>query len=152
MKGTGKSMSIWRRNMKYRLCKRILAIVILMSFWKIPVFGEPPTTPPVSSDGSGTRQYSEYEVDCLAELDLLIEDLTVAAHEAIEQAAAEAARAAALASLEREAEAIREAQRLQGENSRLKQSRVKTAVVTGVICLFSGLALGAGTTAILAGR
>jgi hypothetical protein len=100
----------------------------------------------VSSDGSGTRRYSEYEVDTL------IEDLTGAAHEAIEQAAAEAAKAAALASLERGAAAIREAQRLQGENSRLKQSRVKTAVVTGLICFFGGLAIGAGTTAIFTGR
>jgi hypothetical protein len=56
---------------------------------------------------------------------LLIEDLTGAAHEAIEQAAAEAARAAALASLEREAAAIREADRLQGENSRLKAKQGK---------------------------
>jgi hypothetical protein len=138
--------------MRYRLCKRILATALLMSFWKIPVYGEPPTAPPVSSDGSVMRQYSEYEVDCLAKLDLLIEDLTGAAHEAIEQAAAEAAKAAALASLEREAAAIREAQQLQGENSRLKQSKIKTAVITGVICFFGGLALGAGTTAILAGR
>jgi hypothetical protein len=74
---------------------------------------------------------------------LLIEDLTGAAREAIEQAAAEAARAAALASLEREAAAMREAQRLQGENSRLKRSRVKTAIVTGAVCLFGGLAIGA---------
>jgi hypothetical protein len=87
-----------------------------------------------------------------SEVDTLIEDLTGAAHEAIEQAAAEAARAAALASLEREMAAMAEAQRLQGENSRLKQSRVKTAVVTGVICFFGGLAVGAGTTAILMGR
>jgi hypothetical protein len=92
------------------------------------------------------KQYSESEVDTL------IEDLTGAAHEAIEQAAAEAARAAALASLEREAATMREAQRLQGENSRLKQSRVKTAVVTGVICFFGGFAVGAGATAIFAGR
>jgi hypothetical protein len=63
-------------------------------------------------------------------VDTRIEDLTGAAHEAIEQAAAEAARAAALASLEREAAAMREAQRLQGENSRLKQSRVKTAIIS----------------------
>jgi hypothetical protein len=91
------------------------------------------------------RQYSELEVDTL------IEDLTGAAHEAIEQAAAEAARAAALASLERELAAVSEAQRLQGENSRLKQSRVKTAVVTGVICFFGGLAIGAGGIAILQG-
>jgi hypothetical protein len=82
---------------------------------------------------------------------LLIEDLTGAAHEAIEQAAAEAAKAATLASLEREAAAIREAQHLQGENSRLKQSRVKTAIITGLICFFGGLAVGAGGIAILQG-
>jgi hypothetical protein len=84
-----------------------------------------------------------------SEVDTLIEDLTGAAREAIEQAAAEAARAAALASLDRELKAVAEAQRLQGENSRLKQGRVKTAVVTGVICFFGGVALGAGGIAIL---
>ena len=131
--------------MKLNYCGRILAIVLLMSSWRIPVYGEPPTTPPMSSEESGMRRYSELEVDCLAELDLLIEDLTGAAHEAIEQAAAEAARAAALASLDREMAAIREASllqaealRLQGENSRLKKSRVTTAVITGVICLLGG--------------
>jgi hypothetical protein len=139
-------MSIWRYRMNYRLCRKILTVVLLMSFWRIPVFGEPPTAQTPNSKESGTKRYSEYEVDTL------IEDLTGAAHEAIEQAAAEAARAAALASLEREAAAMREAQRLQGENSRLKQSRVKTAVVTGVICFFGGLAIGAGTTAIFVGR
>jgi hypothetical protein len=131
--------------MKYRPCRRILTIVLLMSFWRIPVYGEPPTAQTLNSEESGMRQYSELEVDTL------IEDLTGAAREAIEQAAAEAARAAALASLEREAAAIREAQRLQGENSRLKQSRVKTAVVTGGICFFGGLAIGAGGIAILQG-
>jgi hypothetical protein len=85
-------------------------------------------------------------------VDTLIEDLTEAAKETIDQAAAEAARAAALASLDREMAALSEAQRLQGENSRLKQSRVKTAVITGVVCFFGGLAIGAGTTAIFAGR
>ena len=129
--------------MKYRLCKRILAIVLLMSFWKIPVYGEPQTTPPENFSENETRRYSDFEID------LLIDDLSEAAHEAIEQAAAEAARAAALAALEREAAAIREAQRLEGENSRLKKSRVKTAIVTGVVCFFSGLAIGAGGIAIL---
>jgi hypothetical protein len=81
----------------------------------------------------------------------MIEDLTGAAHEAIEQAAGEAARAAVLASLERVAAAVRETQRLQGENRRLKQSRIKTAVVTGVICFFGGLAVGAGGIAVLQG-
>jgi hypothetical protein len=85
-------------------------------------------------------------------MDTLIEDLTGAAHEAIEQAAAGAAKAAALAALEREAAGIRETQHLRGENSRLKQSRVTAAVVTGLICFFGGLAIGAGTTAILTGR
>jgi hypothetical protein len=145
MKETGKSMSIWRRNVKYRLCKRILAIVLLMSFWKIPVYGEPPTTQTLNSEESGMKRYSELEIDAL------IEDLTGAAHEAIEQAAAEVARAAALAALKREAAAIREAQRLQGENSRLKQSRVKTAIVTGVICFFGGLAVGSLITSVHAG-
>jgi hypothetical protein len=78
------------------------------------------------------RRYSESEIDTL------IDDVTAAAHEAIEQAAAEAAKAATLAALEREAAAVREAQRLHEENSRLKQSRVKTAVVTGVICFLGG--------------
>jgi hypothetical protein len=132
--------------MSYRFCRRILATALLMSFWRIPVFEEPPITPPVNSEESGTRQYSEYEVDTL------FEDLTGAAHETIEQAAAEAAKAAALASLEREMVAVVDVQRLHSENSRLKQSRVKTAVITGVICFFGGLALGSGTTAILTGR
>ena len=99
----------------------------------------------MNSEENGTRRYSEYEVDTL------IEDLTGAAHEAIEQAAAEAARAAALASLDRELAAVSEVQRLHGENSRLKQSRIKTAVVTGVICFFGGLAAGAGSIAIVQG-
>jgi hypothetical protein len=86
-----------------------------------------------------------------SEVDALIGDLTAAAHEAVEQAAAEAARAAAMASLEREIAAVTEAQRLQGENSRLKQGRVKTAVVTGIVCFFGGLALGAGGILILQG-
>jgi hypothetical protein len=85
-------------------------------------------------------------------VDVLIEDLTMAAVEAIEQAAGEAARAAALASLEREAAAVREARRLQEENRRLQQSRVKTAIVTGVACFLGDLAIGAGATAILTGR
>jgi hypothetical protein len=91
-------------------------------------------------------------------VELLIEDLTAAAREAIEQAAGEAAKAAALASLEREAAAVREAarlqanaDRLQNENSQLKKSRVKTAVITGVICFFGGLAAGAGGVIILQG-
>jgi uncharacterized protein GlcG (DUF336 family) len=83
-------------------------------------------------------------------MEQLIEDLTGAAHEAIEQAAGEAARATALASLEREAAMVRETQQLQTEVDRLRQSRVKIAMLTGIICFFGGLAIGA--TAILMGR
>jgi hypothetical protein len=129
-------MSIWRRRVKYGLCGKLLATVLLASFWKIPVYGEPLITPPVNSEESGTRRYSEYEMDTL------IEDLTRAAEESIESAAAEAARAATLASLEREAAAIREAARLHSENSGLKQSRVKTAVVTGLVCFLGGMVTG----------
>jgi hypothetical protein len=132
--------------MQYRGCRRIWAIVLLLSFWRIPAYGEPRTTPPPTSSESGMKRYSEYEVDTL------IEDLTEAAVVAIEQAAGEAAKAAALASLEREAAAVREARRLQGENSRLKHDRVKTAVVTGLVCFFGGIAIGAGATALFTRR
>jgi hypothetical protein len=127
-----------------KYCKKILAIVLLMSSWKIPVFGEPQTTLPENSSGSEMRLYSELEVEAL------IEELSGAAEEAMERAAAEGARAAALASLEREAAAVREAARLQGENSRLKQSRVKAAIVTGIACFLGGFVTG--TTVILIGR
>jgi hypothetical protein len=92
------------------------------------------------------RQYSEYEVDTL------IEDLTAAAEEAIEQAAAAAARAAMLASLDREMAAVRETRRLLEENGALRKSRVKAAVITGAVCFFGGLAIGAGGVLIIGGR
>jgi hypothetical protein len=84
-------------------------------------------------------------------VDTLIEDLTTAAAEAIEKAAGEAAKAAALASLEREAAAVREAQRWQVEYRNAKKAGIKTAVLTGVICLLGGLAIGAGGIAIIQG-
>jgi hypothetical protein len=140
-------MSVWSKNMSYKYCGKITAIVILMSFLRgFPVFGDPPTTPPMSLSENGMRRYSEYEVDTL------IEDLTMAAVEAIEQAAGEAAKAASLASVEREGAAVREAARLRGENDRLRHSRAKTAIVTGVVCFFGGLAMGAGTMAIIKGN
>ena len=107
----------------------------------------------MNSDASGTRQFSEYEVDTL------IEDLTTAAEEAIERAAAEAAKAAALASLEREAAAIREAAQRQAEAVRwreeaetAKRNGIKNAVLAGVICFLGGLAVGVGGTLIIGGR
>jgi hypothetical protein len=133
--------------MKYRRLKMITATVILMSFWKLPpVFGEPPTVQAKNSTESEMRQYSESEINTL------IEDLTAAAEEAIEKAAAEAAKAAALASIERESRAVAEARHWQGKYETARKDGVKTAVITGVICLLSGLAVGAGTIAIYGGR
>jgi hypothetical protein len=156
---------------KFSLCGRITAIVILMSFlMTYSAHGEPPTMPLMSSEGSGTRllaQFGEAEVPgknaehfyTEYEMDMLIEDLTVAAEEAIEKAAAEAAKAAALASLEREAAAMREAARQQaealrwrGEAETVKRKGIKDAVLTGMICFLSGLAVGVGGVLIIGGR
>ena len=89
------------------------------------------------------KRYSDSEID------LLIDDLTVAAREAIEKAAAEAARAAMLASLEREAAALREAQRWRLEVETVKKAGVKNAVIAGAICLFGGLAVGVSATILM---
>jgi hypothetical protein len=92
------------------------------------------------------RQFSEYEVDTL------IEELTQAAEAAIERAAAEAAKAAALAGLEREAALVREAQRWEGEYREGRSRGIRNTVITGVVCLLSGLAIGVGSVLILGGR
>jgi len=87
---------------------------------------------------------------------LLIDEISEAAYEAIEQAAGEAARAAALALLEREAAAMREAARQQAEAQRwqieadlrlqavkeAKKAGVKNAFIAGALCLIGGLAIG----------
>jgi anti-sigma factor RsiW len=85
-------------------------------------------------------------------VDLLIDDLTVAAVEAIERAAGEAAQAAALASVESEATALREAQRWRLEAETRRKAGIKNAIITGAICLFGGLALGISGTLIIGGR
>ena len=89
-------------------------------------------------------------------MDLLIDDLTVIALEAIEQAAGEAARAAFLQSLEREAEAMREAARQQAENLRLRseaeilrRAGIKNNILIGVLCFIGGLAIGAVGTILI---
>ena len=99
------------------------------------------------------RLYSDYEIE------ILIDDITEAALEAIEQAAGEAAKAAALAMLEREAAALREAQRWRLE-AEIQQQAVKEAKAAGrkntllaaLIGLLGGLALGVGGTLIIGGR
>jgi hypothetical protein len=99
------------------------------------------------------RLFSESEVD------LLIDDLTGAAVEAIEQAAAEAAKAAAVAGSEREgvlvqerAAALREAKYWKTESRAAKGRGVKNMVITGVVCLLGGLAIGIGGGLMLGGR
>ena len=80
---------------------------------------------------------------------MLIDDLTVIALEAIEQAAGEAARAAFLQGLEREAEALREASLQQAEALRwrseaemFKRVGIKNAVISGVVCFVGGIVIG----------
>jgi hypothetical protein len=117
--------------------KRIVTIVILLNFLTpFPAHGEPQITQTPNSEESGTRRYSEYEVDTL------IEDLTVAAHEAIEQAAAEAARAAALASLKREAAVLAEARKWEREYRETKRRGIMAAGITGAVCFAGGLVTG----------
>ena len=90
-----------------------------------------------------TRYYSDSEID------LLIDDLTVAALEAIEQAAGEAARAAFLASLEREAAALQmqklllqDVKKWKKEAGLAKKSGVKNAVIAGFVCFLGGVIFG----------
>jgi hypothetical protein len=97
---------------------------------------------------------------------LLIDDLTEAALEAIERAAGEAAKAAALAMLEREAAAMQEAAKQQAEalrwrmeaeanlqaGTQAKRAGVKNAVLAGAICFIGGFVVGAGGMFIIGGR
>jgi len=83
---------------------------------------------------------------------LLIDDLTVAALEAIEQAAGEAARAAFLASLEREAAALREAQVWRNEAEAIRRAGTRNNWFVGAICFIGGLFIGVGGTLIIGGR
>jgi regulator of protease activity HflC (stomatin/prohibitin superfamily) len=75
-------------------------------------------------------------------VDLLIEDLSVAAKEAIERAAGEAAKAAALASVEREAAAMREAARWRLEAETARRAGMKNTIIAALIGTLGGLALG----------
>ena len=92
------------------------------------------------------RYYSDSEID------LLIDEISKAANEAIEQAAGEAARAAFMASLEREAAAYREAHRWRLEAQRAKNTGRKNALLAGAICFVGGLVLGISGSLILGGR
>ena len=140
-------------NRLLKLCGRIISIVILLSFLRFPVFAEQQTTQPPSLSEGGMRFYSDSEID------LLIDDISEIAKKAIERAAAEAARAAALAAVEREAAALREAERwrMQAEfNLReieaAKKTGRKNTLLAALIGVLGGLAIGVTGTLIIGGR
>ena len=142
-----------KSNRLLNKCGRIMSIVILMSFLKFPVFGEPLTMPLTTSNEELTRHYTDLEID------LLIDEISEIAIEAIEQAAAEAARAAALAAVEREAAAFREAERwrVQAEFNLLeieaaRRTGRKNTLIAALIGILGGLAVGVGGTLIIGGR
>jgi hypothetical protein len=138
----------------------MLSIVMLLSFlMTFRVFGDPPMTQSPSLSGNETIYYSSSEIDCLAELDTLIEDLTAAAVEAIEQAAAEAAKAATIAAVERETVLLRDVQYWRFEADLRQQvieearkAGVKNTVLGVVLGILGGLALGIGGTLFIGGR
>ena len=93
------------------------------------------------------------------EVELLIDEISDAALEAIEQAAGEAAKAAVLTMLEREAAALREAQRwrleseiLSQEITQTKRAGRKNTVMGVLIGIFGGLVVGVTGTLIIGGR
>ena len=132
---------------KLRPCEVfIISVILLNLLTTFPVFAEPLTAPPPTLSEGGTKRYSDSEIN------LLIDDLTVAAREAIEKAAAEAARAAALAALEREAKAMIEARRWRLEAETAKKDGKKLAFYVGIIGLIGGFAFGIGASAIAGGR
>ena len=90
---------------------------------------------------------------------MLIEEIREAAHEAIEQAAGEAARAAFLESVEREAAALHEAQKWRIEAQRnlqaandARRARVKNVLLAGIVCFVGGFAIGVTGSFMFGGR
>jgi len=79
---------------------------------------------------------------------LLIDEITEAALEAIEQAAGEAARAAVISMVEREAAMLRENQRLRLEAEAMRRNRL----LIGVFSFVGGLVTGVAGTLIIGGR
>jgi hypothetical protein len=152
---------MWKSKLRLKHCGKITATVILLSFLTtFQVSAEPLTGQQPNLTESGTRLYSEYEID------LLIDALTEAAHEEIQKAAAEAAKEAVLSVIEREAVAMREATLQQAEAIRwrleaerqikavkeAKRVGIKNAVIAGAVCLLGGLAVGIGGTLIIGGK
>jgi hypothetical protein len=78
-------------------------------------------------------------------VETLINEFTESAKGEIERAAAEAAKAAAIAALDAQAQAIVEAQHWQKEYQDTKRDGIKNMLLAGALCLIGGFALGAGT-------
>ena len=137
-----------KNRLRLRLCRKMLATVILLNFLTpCRGFAEPPTEQEPNSSESETKLYS------VSEIETLIEEVSQAAFDAIEQAAGEAAKAATLASFEREAAALREAARWRIEAGirqetikATKKAGIKNAVIVGLVCFLGGLAVGIGGT------
>jgi hypothetical protein len=110
-----------------------------------PVFAERRTGVSDGCETSGTRFYGESEVTAL------IDELTEAAEREIETAAGEAAKAAALAGLEKQAAQLAEIERLNKQNGELKKNVFKKIIVAGLAGFASGALLGGGLV-LFAGR
>jgi hypothetical protein len=100
------------------------------------MYAEPLTGQPPNLNERGTKYYSDLEVETL------IDEISQAALEAIEQSAGEAAKAAVLENLEREASILRDVQKWQTEAEKAKRTKIKTAVITGLLCFISGFTTG----------
>jgi ABC-type transporter Mla maintaining outer membrane lipid asymmetry permease subunit MlaE len=124
-----------------------------MSFLNFPMFGQQQMEQQPTFYANEMRLYSDSEIE------ILIEEITVAALEAIEKAASEAARAAILASLERETAAIRDAQRWrleaelqQNAVTQAKQAGRKNLLLGVLISLLGGITVGVTGTLVIGSR
>jgi hypothetical protein len=127
---------------------KIFWAATLILFLASPAFGTLSTGQGMSSDAAPGRYYSAEEMEALRE----------GAETAIENAAAEAAKAEALAAAEREAalarlqrETAAEAEKWKAEYRRARSGKIKTAIITGLVCFAAG-AIGGGTAAIILWR
>jgi hypothetical protein len=126
--------------MRLKRCGKNIAGVLLLGFlMNCPAHGGQPMRESKDFTTGGKNSYSAGEVEAL------IDELTETAKGEIEKAAAEAAKAAALASVEREAAVIAEAQRWRREYEDAKRDGIKNMLLAGALCLIGGFALGAET-------
>ena len=120
-------------KLRLKSYEKILSIVMLLIFLiQSQGFAMPLTEQQQNLNEEETRFYTDLEIE------ILIDEISEAALEAIEQAAGEAARAAVLSMLEREAITLRENQRLRTEAEALRRNRL----LIGVLSFIGGLITG----------